>query len=441
LKLDWRKTFLIGLGFFGISVVLTIYNSYVPIFLQAGRGDFETSGNVLGFGLNKQMTGVVMGLDNLAAIFVLPMIGVWSDRVRTPFGRRYPFILTAAPLVTIGFILLPTIATVARASIPENLAFPLFMSGNVLVLISLAVMRTPIISLMPDVTPSALRSKANGVINLMGGLGIVVATLGLSLLFDVSPLLPFAGAAAIMVSAFVLLFFTVKEPDVNSLPHPEAREESEQEQALGALKLARTVPPHSRRSLGFLLLAILFCFIAHDGLGTFFTSYAINVLKFSEGQAPQLFTVIGLGFLLFAIPAGFMGVRVGRRKTIILGLSLFSAFLLIGYFLNSPILLVLIFGLCGASWSLVNINTLPMVVDTSADERLVGTYIGLYYLASQTGSALAPLITATFIDLLGGSFRNLFLSGPMFFMLALVAILFVTRGEAHQTQPALAAAD
>ena len=182
MKLDWKKTFFIGFGFFGISVIWQLYNSFVPIFLQAGRPDFEA--DVAGFGLSATTTGVIMGLDNFAAIFILPLIGVWSDRVRTPIGRRYPFILTAAPVAAVAFILMPIAAGMIEqsGSVAANLpVFVLFIIGAGLMLLAMAVLRTPVISLMPDLTPSPLRSKANGVINFMGGVGVLVATFGLSL--------------------------------------------------------------------------------------------------------------------------------------------------------------------------------------------------------------------------------------------------------------------
>lgn len=446
MKLDWRKTFLIGLGFFGISVVWQLYNSFVPIFLQAGRPDFETTRNVLGFGLSKQATGIVMGLDNVAAIFILPLIGVWSDRVRTRIGRRYPFIAIAAPLAIIGFVLLPLatrgIMPATSGDIGANQsAFIMFMVGAVVLLLAMAVMRTPIVSLMPDLTPSPLRSKANGVINLMGGLGVIIASFGLARLFDASPLYPFIVGALIMAGALLLLFFSVKEPRVEDLSAGAAHEESDQEQALRGLRGFSAVPTAYRRSLLFLLVAIFCWFVAYDGVSTFFTSYAVDELGVSEGFAPTLFGVAGLSFLIFAIPAGFVGERLGRRRTITLGLTIFAVLLVAGFFLNSPTLIGVVLGLGGLGWALVNINSLPMVVDTIDDERLVGTFTGLYYLASQTGSALAPFLTATVVEALGGSYRNIFLSGPLFFALAIAAMLFVTRGEAHQSEIVPAATD
>lgn len=437
MKLDWKKTFFIGFGFFGISVMWQIYNSFVPIYLQAGHPGFES--NVTGFGLSAASSGLIMGLDNLAAIFILPVIGVWSDRVRTPIGRRYPFILTMAPIAAIAFILMPIAAGMIQpvqngSAISQNMgAFVLFVAGAVIMLLAMAVLRTPVISLMPDLTPSPLRSKANGVINLMGGVGTLVASFGLARLFNLSHIVPFIGAAGILILAVVLLFITTKEPKIEDLPQVGEHEESDEEQALGALRGFKIVPPAYRRSLIFLLLSIFSWFVAYDGIGTFFTSYAVNELGVSEGFAPTLFGIAGLAFLITAIPAGFLGERLGRRNTIRIGLLMFTVGLVVGYFLDNVVLIGVILAFGGIGWALVNINSLPMVVDVVDDPRLLGTYTGFYYLASQTGSALAPGITGGVVDLLGGDFHNIFLISPVFFVLAIVFMSLVTRGEAHAT--------
>jgi len=445
-KLDWKKTFLIGFGFFGISVIWQLYNSFVPLFLQSGNPDFQSSRNVLGFGLNATSTGAIMGIDNIAAIFILPTIGVWSDRIRTRIGRRYPFIVTAAPVAAVAFVLMPIAARMIdpgnNGSISANMgAFVLFMVGAILMLLGMATLRTPVISLMPDLTPSPLRSKANGVINLMGGIGVIVASFVVGRLFDIQPILPFISGSAVLLVAILLLFLTTKEPDPDSLAHAPEHEVSDEEQALGGLKGFRVVPRAHRRSLIFLMLAIFCWFIGYDGVGTFFTSYAVNVLGVTEGFAPTLFGIAGLTFILFAIPAGFIGEKLGRRRTISIGLGVFAVLLVVGFFIPNATAIGAILGLGGIGWALVNINSLPMVVDTSADERLLGTYTGLYYLASQTGSALAPLLTGSIVDLSGGNFRMIFLTAPAFFVLAIVSMQFVTRGEPRSLSVETAAAD
>ena len=441
MKLDWKKTFLIGFGFLGISALWQVYNSFVPIFLQTGHPGFAGSKEILGFGLNASSTGFIMGIDNLAAIFILPMIGVWSDRIRTPIGRRYPFILTAAPLAALAFIIMPIAVSLIKPELNGTIAgnmgaFSLFMVATAVVLLAMAILRTPVISLMPDLIPSPLRSKANGVINFMGGVGFIIGTFGLALLFDINPLYPFIGGAGILILAVVLLFSTTKEPAVDDLPHPEEHLQSEEEQAIGALKGVSVVPKNNRKSLFALLGAIFLLFIAYDGIGTFFTSFAVNELGVSEGFAPTLFGLAGLTFILFAIPAGYIGAKFGRRRTIIAGILLFGIDMALGYFVTNATQMGIVLAISGIGWAMINVNTLPMVIDTSEDERLLGTYTGLYYLASQIGSAIAPVMMGTVIDLFGSNFKTIFITGPAFFVLGLIAMTLVTRGEARLEEPA-----
>lgn len=437
MKLDWKKTFMIGFGFLGTMVIWQLYNAFVPIFLQTGNPGFASSRDVLGFGLNATTTGAIMGIDNLAAILILPLIGIWSDRIRTKIGRRYPFILTAAPLAAAAFILMPLAAGMIKPEFNGNIAqntgaFSLFMISTAVVLLAMAILRTPVISLMPDLIPSPLRSKANGVINFMGGVGFIIGAFGLALLFDIKPLYPFIGGAALLILALLLLFLTTKEPRLEDLPHPEDHQPSEEELGVSALKGVSVVPKEYRKSLFALLGTIFLLFIAYEGIGTFFTSYAVNELGVSEGFAPTLFGLAGVTFILFAIPAGFIGEKFGRRKTIFAGILLFGLDMLLGYFATNSTQIGIVLAVSGIGWALINVNTLPMVIDTTDDGRLLGTYTGLYYFASQVGAAFAPLMMGAVIDLFGSNFRTIFLSGPAFFVLGLITMTRVTRGEARQ---------
>lgn len=147
-RLNYGKTFLLGFGFFGVSVIWGVYNAFVPIFLADK------------FGLSPAFIGFFMTLDNIAALFIQPPVGAWSDRIRTKWGRRIPFILIGAPITALAFGFIPMAAVL-----------PLFVACTSTTLLSAALWRTPVIALMPDITPSPFRSQANGIINFMGGVG------------------------------------------------------------------------------------------------------------------------------------------------------------------------------------------------------------------------------------------------------------------------------
>ena len=429
MKLDYKKTFLIGFGFFGISVMWTLYNSYVPIYLQAGSSTFDAPGEV-GFGLGAGLTGVVMTLDNIAAFFLLPLIGLWSDRIWTRFGRRMPFILVLAPIAIVAFILIPLAVQMIPpelSGLVDRLGTPLalFMVAIGVFLAAMASFRTPVITLMPDLTPSPLRSQANGVINLMGGVGTLIATLGSGFLYGMGQIVPFVFGGVLMAAAVLMLFFFVKEPR-------EFEAATHEDEGLGALRGIRRVSPEARRSLVFLMGAIFCWFIGYNAVETFLSSYGVSELGMSTGTAPLLLGVASLAFLAFAIPSGYIAARVGRRRTIIIGLATFGILLVANFFLRNATLIWPIMAIGGIGWSLVNVNSLPMVVDISVSDADLGTYIGLYYIASQLAAVAGPMINGYIVEWGGGDYNLIFVVTPAFFLLAILCMLGVTKGEATQ---------
>ena len=156
----------------------------------------------------------------------------------------------------------------------------------------------------------------------------------------------------------------------------------------------------------------------------------------SPGRAGQIFSVALIAFILFAVPAGFVGTRFGRKWTIVAGLALFTGILVVINLLQNLAVIAVLLAIGGASWALVNINSLPMVVDTSTDERMLGTYTGMYYIASQFAAILGPAITGLVVDLSGGDFRTIFVVVPAFFGLAILSMLFVKRGESKRVDAA-----
>ncbi len=429
MKLDYKKTFLIGFGFFGISILWTIYNSFVPLFLQCGNPLFECKEDTVGFGLNPGPTGIIMTLDNIAAFFILPLIGVWSDRVWTRFGRRMPFILTLAPIAVLAFIAIPLVESMIpselngqTAQLGTLLAF--FMLALGLFLLAMAGFRTPVIALMPDLTPSPLRSKANGVINLMGGLGTLLATVGSAALYGMGRSIPFIAGGVLMLVAALVLFLYVKEPQ-------ELAAAAHEDEGLGVLRGLRRVPADARRSL-FLLMGAIFCwFVGYNAVETFLTSYGVTVLSMTPGRAALLMGVASLTFLVFAVPSGFIAGRWGRRRTIITGLSIFGVLLILNFFLRSSTLVWGVLGIGGMAWALVNINSLPMVVDIAASPADLGTYTGLYYLASQAAAVAGPIINGYIVQWGNNNYNLIFVVTPLFFLFAILCMLGVTRGEAH----------
>src|SRR5512137_835126 len=233
MKLNYGKTFLLGFGFFGVSVIWGVYNAFVPLFL-ANK-----------FGLAPAWIGFFMTLDNIAAFFIQPPVGAWSDRLRTPIGRRMPFILIGAPIGAIAFGLIPLAAVL-----------PLFVACTSTLLLSMAFWRTPVIALMPDITPSRFRSQANGIINLMGGLGTIIASLVGSTLYEININYPFWMGSALTVLAALLVFIFIKEPKIIEAPEKQPN----------MFESLKEVIQDKDKSGLRILLAIFFWFLTYTGI-------------------------------------------------------------------------------------------------------------------------------------------------------------------------------
>jgi Na+/melibiose symporter-like transporter len=420
MRLNYGKTFLLGFGFFGVSVIWGMYNAFVPVFLDQK------------FGLDVRWIGFFMTLDNIAALFIQPPVGAWSDRLRTPIGRRMPFILIGAPIAAIAF-----------GFIPLASALPLFVACTTTTLLSMALWRTPVVALMPDITPSPLRSQANGIINFMGGVGGIIAFLGGSALYKMNPAFPFWLGSALVILSALLVFALIREPKVQAAS----------EERPSMLVSLREVLADQDKSALRILLAIFFWFVGYNAVEAFFTLYAIHHLGMGEADGARLLGQLTLLFVLFALPAGYIGARLGRRVTISIGLIMMIAILVISFFLpvrnltlqlaKLPVLgVVPVMGVllmfAGIAWSLVNINSLPMVVDMTSAVR-IGTYTGLYYLFSTLAAIAGPNINGWIIKLTGNNYNSIMTMAPVFFFLALVMMMGVRRGEAVATSPASAA--
>jgi maltose/moltooligosaccharide transporter len=300
-----------------------------------------------------------------------------------------------------------------------------FLIGLGIFLTAMASFRTPVIALMPDLTPSPLRSQANGVINLMGGVGTLIATLGSGVLYGMGRMVPFVFGGVLMAAAVLLLHFFVKEPR-------ELEIVAREDEGLGALRGIKRVSPEARRSLAFLMGAIFCWFVGYNAVETFLSSYGVSVLGMSTGQSPLLMGVASLAFLAFAIPAGYIAARFGRRRTIISGLAIFGLLLVANFFLRNATLIWPVMAIGGMGWALVNINSLPMVVDTAASDADLGTYTGLYYIASQLAAVAGPTINGYIVEWGGGDYNLIFVVTPAFFLLAILCMLWVTKGEAKE---------
>jgi Na+/melibiose symporter-like transporter len=411
MKLNYGKTFLLGFGFFGVSVIWGVYNAFVPLFL-ANK-----------FDLSPVWIGFFMTLDNIAALLIQPPVGAWSDRLRTPIGRRMPFILIGAPVAAIAFGLIPLAGVL-----------PLFVACTSTLLLSMAFWRTPVIALMPDITPSQFRSQANGIINFMGGVGAIVSFLLGASLYEKNPAFPFWLGSALVILSSLLVFAIIREPKVYEWGEDKP----------SMITSLRAVIADKDKSALRLFFAIFFWFLGYNAVEAFFTLYAQKHLGLVEADGARLLGQLSLIFVLFALPSGYLGGRFGRRKTIMTGVALMAVLLAAIYFLPAatltititrlPVLgVVPVIGLflmvAGVAWALININSLPMVVDMT-DAAHLGTYTGLYYLFSTLAAIAGPNVNGWIIELSGRNYNATMLIAPLFMTIAFMMMSGVRRGEA-----------
>jgi maltose/moltooligosaccharide transporter len=323
-------------------------------------------------------------------------------------------------------------------NIADGARLPLFVTCTVTFVLAMAIWRTPIVALMPDITPSRYRSQANGVINFMGGIGSIIAFLIGAKLYKINEAYPFWLGSILVLVAVILVFIFIREPKVY--------EENPNAERPNLWKSFAELFKEKQHDALRIFMAIFFWFVAMNAIETFFTLYANKYLGMPEADSVQILTLNSLMFVIGALPAGYIGGRIGRKKTISIGLALMVAIMGSIFFFTKDMLLVPLFKLpmfgnvpvvglllmfAGLSWSLVNINSLPMVVDLTNAIK-IGTYTGLYYLFSTLAAIAGPNINGWIVQLTGNNYSSIFIIGPIFMIAALVSILGMKGGEARQ---------
>ena len=425
MKLDYRRTVCVGFAFFLICAFWQAYDNSIPMLLTHK------------FHLTQTTSGAIMALDNILALFMLPMFGSISDRSRTRWGRRTPYIVFGTIAAAISFAVLP---------FADRL--PVFILLLLISLISMAVFRSPAVALMPDVTIKPLRSKGNAVINLMGSIGGILV-LAFGILFGTAGAAEdpdifkgyFFAVVGVMAAALILFVITVREPRFVMEMREESRkygisDDTEDEGTSGDRgteeggKQKHHLSPAEKRSLFFILSMIVFLFIGYNAVGSKYSVYATSVL---EKDYNLTLMIAQAAAIVSYIPVGIVSSRFGRKKTILAGIVLLIiTFGSIAFMKpESPVLLMnVIFALAGVAWATVNVNSFPMVVEMCS-EADVGKFTGFYYTESMGAQIVTPVLSGILMDRLG--LRILFPYAVVFFILSFAAMLFVRHGDSKPT--------
>lgn len=414
MKLNYKRTFFVGLAFLSISAFWQMYDSIVPLILQNT------------FHLNESVIGAIMAIDNVLAVFLLPIIGTLSDKVDTKWGKRTPFIVLGTIAAVVLMMLLPYA--------DKQRMLGLFVVALALTLIAMAMYRSPAVALMPDLTPKPLRSGANAVINLMGAVGGIYS-LGLIRFLvkeeDNPSYLPvFIGVALIMIVAVIVLVMTTNEKKIAAQIAEEYPEEAEEEQKKETGKL----PADVKRSLMFILFSIFLWFTAYNAVTTAFSRYAVTVWKMEGGGFASCLMVAMVAAIISYIPIGAVASKIGRKKTILIGLfmmliSYTSVFFYPTYHVSANIF----FAIIGVGWAAVGVNSLPMVVEMSKGSD-IGKYTGLYYTFSMTAQIFTPIISGLLLQYV--SYNTLFPYAMFFTVCAIITMSMVKHGDSKPMKKA-----
>lgn len=424
MKLNYRRTFLIGLAFLSISAFWQMYDNIIPLMLQGT------------FGLEETITGVIMAADNVLALFLLPIFGSISDKADTRFGKRMPFIV-GGTILAVAFLMMLPVAD-------RNANFIMFILALFTLLISMGLYRSPAVALMPDLTPNKLRSKGNAIINLMGAVGGVYTLIMIKLLVgkgehpDYMPLT--ISVATLMIVAVGVLTITIREKKVKAKVEAEVKAYEEKagvivetedtlEESTAVEGKGRALPREVKRSMVFLLASIFLWFTAYNAVTTAFSRYTKVVWKLEGGGFADCLMVATVAAIISYIPIGSIAGKIGRKKTIMGGIILMSFCYFAAIFAGTyhPIINVA-FAVIGIGWAAINVNSYPMIVEMSKGCD-IGKFTGTYYTFSMTAQIITPILSGFLLE--NVSYRTLFPYALIFSLLALVTMTQVHHGDAR----------
>ena len=428
MKLNNKRTVLVGLAFLSICAFWQMYDNVVPLILTKT------------FHLNESFSGAIMAADNVLALFLLPFFGTLSDRTNTKIGKRTPYILggTLAAVILLNILPLLDNSYYAAASAGKMIAFIVVLG---LLLIAMGTYRSPAVALMPDVTPKPLRSRANAIINLMGAVGGIIYLAIAAVMYPNSKVLGlehvnyqplFIVVALIMAVSIIVMKLTINEPKLVAENRALEAEHPEWNLAEDDGSGNEVLPAKVKRSLGFLLASIALWFIGYNGITTWFTTYVDKVMGQGLGGASTCLLIATGGAILSYIPIGSLAHKIGRKRTIMIGIILLASCFLAGYFLTTAFssinaIMFVVFALVGFAWAAINVNSLPMVVEMCKGSD-IGKFTGYYYTASMAAQVVTPILAGFLMRNI--SYKVLFPYAALFVVFSFITMTQVKHGDA-----------
>ena len=428
MKLDNKRTMLVGLAFLSICAFWQMYDNVVPLILTKT------------FHLHETFSGAIMAADNVLALFLLPFFGTLSDRTDTMLGKRTPYIIGGTAAAVLMLNILPLLDN-GYYTVPSTGKMVAFIIVLGLLLIAMGTYRSPAVALMPDVTPKPLRSRANAIINLMGAVGGIIYLAVAAVMYPNSrvqgldhvnyhPL--FLIVSVIMAVSVVTLVATIKEPQLAAENQALEAQHPEWNLAEDDGSGNEVLPSDVRHSLGFLLASIALWFIGYNGITTWFTTYVDKVMGQGLGGASTCLLIATAGAIISYIPIGSLASKIGRKKTIMMGIILLAACFLGGFFLTTAFhsinaVMFIVFALVGFAWAAINVNSLPMVVEMCRGSD-IGKFTGYYYTASMAAQVVTPILAGFLMR--NVSYKVLFPYAAVFVGLSFLTMTRVKHGDA-----------
>jgi MFS family permease len=406
-KFPAKLAFFISLAVFAQEITWNFYDSQVPV-------------SLLKYISSVAIVGLIMGLDNLLGLFIEPIIGKRSDNTRTRFGRRMPYIMVGIPLAALFFVLIPFETSL--------LTLMIFILGYVTIML---LFKAPTESLLPDFIPEEHRSKANAIGKVMTSISIIIAALISLLVVDVNLQLAFIISAIIMVLCLFIVLSTVKEKNAISYQLILKEEElggtkdTQQKKNITFRDTFRHIRKEKDKSTFIILLSVLLMSLAWSGLRALLTPYAMEVYGLSRGTAGSLTLYGGIAFLIFAYPLSVLAEKYGRFLFIKIGFTLVIFSMVLGFLIQTILMLIIAVILLSIGWSTLVINMIVIIWGKAPSSKESGTYTGLYYFFYYGAAAFGPALLGLFTDLT--SWYYLFLNAAIIYAIGFILILFVKK--------------
>ena len=418
MKLNYKRTILIGLAFASILSFWQFYDQVIPFLLEYI------------FKRDTLTTNIIMAIDNVLAIFMLPLFGKISDRTNSRLGKRTPYILFG----TIGAVIFMNILAITVS----HINFSGFFVTLFILLFIMSTYRSPAVAYMPDVTPKPLRSKGNAIINLIGYIGGIFSTVVMMFMLksevgengekiysaDQSFTPVFIVISVFMVITVAILLLTTNENKLRKNTQSIVADNDGQEQSKG-----EKMPKPVFRSLVLLLISVFLWFMSYNAVTTMFSRYCFNVWNVDLGASSSYLLTATIVAIIAFVPLGFLSSALGRKKTILFGITLMAVCYAVACFITKPsAVMYAIFGIVGIGWAAINVNSFPMVVEMIGNSD-IGKYTGYYYAFSMAAQIITPILSGFLIDKLEFGYMLLFPYAVLFTVFSFITMCFVRHGD------------